>query len=351
MISICMITRDNEDTLERCLASVAGLGDELIIADTGSCDSTKEIARRFTSKIFDFPWTNNFSDAKNFTIARASQGWILAIDADETISVRDHPRIRTLCESETYLGYYLVQRNYTNRSDSFCWVSCRDDVYDESRVSSGYVPRNMLRLFRNDSRIRFEGAVHDTVAVSIERICADLTQATDIPIHHFGLLNRSPDRILKYIEMEKQHLRNDPFQEYQIGSQYHTIGNLGMAREHLERSVNLNPDFTLALTELGVVLIKQGDPERARDMLVRSLQKSPQETAWDHLGIAVAMMGKLEEAIECFRNALALNGLNANIHYNLAQTLRLRGNIEEAKDAYRRAVHLDPGFASRIPEE
>ena len=60
-VSLCMIVKNEEDVLERCLESAAGLADEIIIVDTGSIDRTREIATRFTDRIFDFPWRDDFS--------------------------------------------------------------------------------------------------------------------------------------------------------------------------------------------------------------------------------------------------------------------------------------------------
>lgn len=64
-VSLCMIVKNEEDVLERCLKSVAGLVDEIIIVDTGSTDRTREIATHFTNQIFDFPWQDDFSAARN----------------------------------------------------------------------------------------------------------------------------------------------------------------------------------------------------------------------------------------------------------------------------------------------
>lgn len=65
-----MIVRNEEDVLGRCLASVSDLVDEIIIADTGSTDRTKEIAAQYTEKIFDFPWIDDFSAARNAAFAK-----------------------------------------------------------------------------------------------------------------------------------------------------------------------------------------------------------------------------------------------------------------------------------------
>ena len=70
--SLCMIVKNEEAVLDRCLSSIADLMDEIIIVDTGSTDGTKEIAGRYTDRIYDFPWKNDFSAARNFSFSRAT---------------------------------------------------------------------------------------------------------------------------------------------------------------------------------------------------------------------------------------------------------------------------------------
>ena len=71
-ISLCMIVKDEEQVLNRCLTSVEGIADEIIIVDTGSTDKTKDIAKKFTDKIYDFKWVNDFSKARNYSFSKAS---------------------------------------------------------------------------------------------------------------------------------------------------------------------------------------------------------------------------------------------------------------------------------------
>ena len=75
-ISLCMIVKNEERILARCLDSVADLVDEIVIADTGSTDATREIAARYTEHVYDFPWTDDFSAARNFVFSRASMEYI-----------------------------------------------------------------------------------------------------------------------------------------------------------------------------------------------------------------------------------------------------------------------------------
>ena len=84
-ISVCMIVKNEEDILKRCLDSLKGIWDELIIVDTGSTDATKAVAAEYTDKIYDFKWTGNFSDARNFAFSKAGMEYIYSADADEVL--------------------------------------------------------------------------------------------------------------------------------------------------------------------------------------------------------------------------------------------------------------------------
>src|SRR3989338_5592832 len=94
-ISLCMITKNEEKYLEQCLNSVKDLVDETIIVDTGSTDKTKEIAKRFNAKVYDFKWADDFSAARNESLKHATKDWILILDADE---VMDKEAVKTIKE-------------------------------------------------------------------------------------------------------------------------------------------------------------------------------------------------------------------------------------------------------------
>ena len=98
-ISLCMIVRNEEDTIERCLGSIKGVADEIIIVDTGSNDRTKEISSRFTDKLYDFEWIDDFSAARNFSYEQATKDYILWLDADDILLPEDVVKIKNLKET------------------------------------------------------------------------------------------------------------------------------------------------------------------------------------------------------------------------------------------------------------
>ena len=93
-ISLCMIVKNEERILKRCLDSVKDLVDEIVIVDTGSTDTTRQIAERYTDKIYDFTWIDDFSAARNFAFSKATQEYIYSADADEVLSEENRQRFR-----------------------------------------------------------------------------------------------------------------------------------------------------------------------------------------------------------------------------------------------------------------
>ena len=93
-ISLCMIVRDEEGTLRRCLDSVKEVVDEIIIVDTGSRDHTAEIAREFTEKVYEFQWIDDFSAARNYGLERATQDYCMWLDADDVLKPEEAEKIQ-----------------------------------------------------------------------------------------------------------------------------------------------------------------------------------------------------------------------------------------------------------------
>ena len=88
-LSICIITKNEEQNIDRCLKALAPYGLETIVVDTGSTDRTKQIAARYTDRLYDFPWCDDFSAAKNFAIEKASHSYVLVLDSDEFVEQLD----------------------------------------------------------------------------------------------------------------------------------------------------------------------------------------------------------------------------------------------------------------------
>lgn len=113
-ISVCMIVKDEEKLLSRCLDCVKYFADEIIIVDTGSKDNTKNIAKKYKAKIYDFKWIDDFSAARNFSFSKATKDYIYVADADEVI---DNENIKKIIELKKCIipEVDIVQMYYTNQ--------------------------------------------------------------------------------------------------------------------------------------------------------------------------------------------------------------------------------------------
>ena len=99
-VSLCMIVKDEEKHLNRCLSSIHDLMAEIIIVDTGSRDHTKDIALQYTDHVYDFPWCGNYSKARNFAFSKATCPYCMWMNADDILSKEDYQKLKRLLEEE-----------------------------------------------------------------------------------------------------------------------------------------------------------------------------------------------------------------------------------------------------------
>lgn len=124
-ISLCMIVKDEELVLARCLKCIVPCVDEIIIVDTGSKDKTKEIAKQFTNSIYDFVWINNFSKARNFAFSKATCNYVMWLDADDVIDKKNQEKLLKLKETlsenvgQVYMKYHIAFDEFGNPTFSY----------------------------------------------------------------------------------------------------------------------------------------------------------------------------------------------------------------------------------------
>ncbi len=150
-ISLCMIVKNEEKVLARCLDSVKELMDEIIIVDTGSTDRTREIAAAYTEHVYDFVWIDDFSAARNFAFSKATMEYIYSADADEVLSPENRERFRILKEN-LMPEIELVQVKYGNQLQN-------GTVYN---FDEEYRPK----LFKRKRDFIWEEPIHETVRLS-----------------------------------------------------------------------------------------------------------------------------------------------------------------------------------------
>lgn len=163
-ISLCMIVKNEENVLGRCLSSVANLMDEIVIIDTGSTDQTKEIARRYTDKIYDFPWQDDFSAARNFSFTKATMDYIYVADADEVLDHENYQRFAAL-KQILVPEIEIVQMKYITSTEFNTVMNIRNE----------YRPK----LYKRLREFRWIDPIHETVQTQ------PLVFDSDIEILHY----------------------------------------------------------------------------------------------------------------------------------------------------------------------
>jgi tetratricopeptide (TPR) repeat protein len=245
-LSACMIVKNEEEQIARCLASLKPVADEIIIADTGSTDRTRDICRAFGAQVYDFTWTNDFSEARNFSMSKARGQWVLIHDADEVISPRDYGKLRAILSQDhpKPVAYSLVTRNYSIDSVYEGWTANAGD-YPGEEAGKGWFPSPKVRLLINDERFRFENPIHELLEPSLKRAGVGI-KACDVVVHHYGQTDpeRSQTKAEMYYAIGKKKLETDGETEAalrELAVQARAIGRYDESIELWRRYITINP--------------------------------------------------------------------------------------------------------------
>ncbi len=329
-ISLTMIVKDEEKTLERCLEGVRKVVDEIIIVDTGSTDKTKEIAARYTNNIFDFEWINDFSAARNFSRAKATKEFFFWLDGDDVIRPEELEKFSFIKATLDSGRYDVVEMFYNT-------------VFDKEGNVITRVTRN--RIFRGSLPFKWEGRVHEVVNIFVapERVLH-----SDITIDHRREKPVDPGRNLEiYNAMFRDHAkfssrdlfaygrelylnsrydeaasyflklldRSDAACEHKIESLillsdcYLSRGEIGKQKEALFKTLEFDIPRAEFCCRIGKVFFDASDFEKALywyDMAIKVRRPScasiPEEQCWTYL--PQYYLAKCYDALKDYKSAL-----------------------------------------------
>ena len=346
-ISLCMILKNEEDWIEGALESVRSVVDEIILADTGCTDRTMERARPFSPKVIDFKWTEDFGEARNRTLAEARHPWILVLDADERIAARDLPLIKDATQRPQD-GYHLVQRNYVFSNQVLGWTA-NSGQYAEGKDYPGYVDNPLIRLVRNDSQLRFQGAVHEIVDPT--RLPSRFRfDSLPVVLHHYGKV-RGEERVaakqLHYLALGLKKIQEDPANakaHLDLGIQYQELHRHAEAVECFMKTFAMNR-MPMALLYAAISEKLDGRPTEALALLDRAVQIGF-KTFQVHLerGNTLLALGRVADALSEYRTTERLNPKNPIATFNCGLAFRKMHDLKSAEECYEKALRLDPGF-------
>ena len=254
-ISLCMIVKNEEEVLARCLDSVRGIADEIIICDTGSTDQTKEIAARYTDLVYEEPWQEDFAAARNAAFLRASKEDWFWLDADDVLEEEERQKLLALKKRLSPGEVGTVMMRYAT-------------AFDDNGQASFVFERE--RLIRNVGRPVWQGRVHEVIVPFAPIL------HSDIMISHRKVKISEPGRNLRiYEKMEKQGAVFSPRELFYYARELMENGNLEKAVDvfyrFLKDETAFLPNRQEACCFLAKCLQALSRPVQAREVLWQGL--------------------------------------------------------------------------------
>jgi tetratricopeptide (TPR) repeat protein len=347
-ISLTMIVKNEERALPACLAAAAPWVDEIVVVDTGSTDRTREIARAHKARVFEWAWRDDFAAARNESLRHATGDWVLALDADETLTPESGPALRRACEAGSEIVAYEIK------------IVCPREG-DGGLVRLNWFPR----LFRRLPGVQWEGVIHEQVVASLAG-CGRIDRAP-IEVRHAGY-TLTPEQMAgkarRNITLLERQLRAEPDYApgwFQLAETYMLAGRVEDAIAAYRKSLRLlelsrltlAPSMVaVALQNLGAALLQHGDRNEGAEMIVAALSLDPAlAPAYLHLGNLAMTEQDWPEAERHFATALAMVERQAEteeyhispwlIHFLRGCALARQGKLREAIASYRDALALN----------
>ncbi|MCC7495153.1 MAG: glycosyltransferase [Fimbriimonadaceae bacterium] len=218
-IALCMIVKNEESQLPRCLASVQGVVDDMIVVDTGSTDRTVAIATEYGARVVEHPWDGSFSSARNVSLDQATADWVLILDADECLADGSALLRGVATAPAEFEAFILPLVNFVG-----------ERANEEAVTAPG------VRLFRNRPEYRYSRALHEQIMLSIQAARPDAGVGyLDAPIEHYGYLNglvTDKDKIRRNLALASEEVRRyprDAFSWYNLGQEHFRLGEWDQA--------------------------------------------------------------------------------------------------------------------------
>ena len=318
LLSACMIVRNEERHLPACLEALKPLVDEIVIVDTGSQDRTKDIARSYQARLFDFPWSDSFAAARNEALSHARGEWILQIDADEIVQPFPRARLRQLLAAEDICGYYILLRRHP-----------------------GLTPNWQMKIFRNHRQLRHTAVIHEAIIPQrVRAATGGSTGCFPMLVEHSGYTGdqsrknaRNLPLLLRLLQDEPDH-SDKAFIWAHVADIQEAMGNHELAIDARVRSLTVlaakgcvHPaDCALYLAHL-TGLVERGQDASPLFDRVTQLFPGNLQLSWIR-GHWLIQRGQFPEAAACFQHILD-RGIDHGLGHWVGYDQRLFGALSQ----------------------
>ncbi|MEV3950604.1 glycosyltransferase [Streptomyces halstedii] len=331
-VTLCLIVKNEEDCLKRCVDSVRDVVSEVVIVDTGSSDATPKIAGGLADTYAEFPFQGDFSKARNKALSLASGDWVLFLDADEEVPATSAEALPGLLANAApeVGGMTLLRYNFF-----------RD---------AGFYTTPELKLHRRRPGVRYERAINESLWGSIVGAGAEVA-ASGLVLNHFGhcrsLVSREEKaaRYLATFETESARDPADPFFPAFRALILRTLGRFEEARDLAERARGLAPDSALINMFYAHVTRALGHPERTLAAYQHALSLAPDDPALLNMtGVALLEAGRADAAAEFFNAVARVDPTYIHARINLGLVAQAQERWSDAVELFAEALAANPAF-------
>ncbi|WP_175640283.1 glycosyltransferase [Metabacillus schmidteae] len=226
-LSVCMIVKDEENVIKRCLESITGIADEIIVVDTGSKDKTREIASVYTNLVYDYNWNDNFSKARNFAASKASGEWILALDADEYVERESFSRFK-----RTFSGKLIKENIFSVQIVNFVGLLGNQTVQNYHE-----------RFYKNDDSIYYDRKIHE----KLQHVDGNEKRGIlELEIFHSGYLvsaKKDKNKTARNLKLLKSIHDKTGIDYYYLGNEYFSLGDFEEAIVYYKKGYQHKDSF------------------------------------------------------------------------------------------------------------
>jgi tetratricopeptide (TPR) repeat protein len=373
-LSLCMIVKNEKHFLSKCLDSVSPFVSQIVINDTGSTDGTLDLIKKYNVDLIQNKWEDNFALARNQALEKATEPWILVLDADEVVEQNFFENVKKYIEQD-FEGFLVTIINFQSNSELFQTI-----------------PHKLLRLFKNHKKHRFSGKIHEQISDSILKNGGKIA-STDLIINHFGYQEKSKKKTERNIQILKNQVNENPtdaYTWYQMGVTSYGKSDFDNAKSYFDKSL-MYEDATFSdeimftiYVKLAQIFFQRSNYHQAEELIQIALQidinnpfpyyiraginfeeqnfqkavenlhktKLMNKSLWhvndyqiqQDLGNAYYKLNQIEKAIEAYSESLKLFPESEIACYNLGNCFYKLRLFEEAKEMYEWAVKYNPNF-------
>ena len=223
-ISLCVITKDEEKNIERCINSVKSIVDEIVVVDTGSADHTVKIVEELGGKVYYFEWINDFAAARNYALSKVNGDWIIFLDADEYVSKDSLPMLRPVIEKAHQLKLDVVETDWIN-------------INQVNQTFQSSMP--ITRILKKSPLLGYKGKIHETIH-KIKGNIKKLDAVDSIKIFHIGYSTdivqekKKSDRNIQLLYKELEKKPNSSNIHFYLAESFNLDGKVEKVLEHIK---------------------------------------------------------------------------------------------------------------------